>query len=239
MSGAGTRLITRGIAQQERERHDGDHELRQARRGAGAPEGGHLAGVRIGERADGQARGVLDLKRRDDRGDPGRETRRDRVRDVLDQPAEPREPHRDQKKAGHEAGREQACQAMLGDDRREDDHEGRRRTGHLELATAQQRDHRPRDDRRVEPLLGRRAHGDSERHRQRQGDDADDHAGEDVGTDLARSVSVGERPPQRGTYWQTTWRGLKGCRRVHCDAPKVSAWEAPVRTGTRAPRGSA
>ena len=71
-------------------------------------------------------------------------------------------------------------EAVLGDDGREDDDERRRRPGDLVLRAAGQRDHDARDDGRVEAVLRRHADGDGERHRERQRDDADHHAGERV-----------------------------------------------------------
>jgi hypothetical protein len=76
-------------------------------------------------------------------------------------------PHRDEEDAGHEPGRQQPREAVLGDDGREDDDERRGRPGDLELAAAEERHHEARDDRRVEPVLGRHADRDRERHRQR------------------------------------------------------------------------
>ena len=57
--------------------------------------------------------------------------------------------------------------------------------GDLELAAAEERHDGAGDDRRVEAVLRRRAHGDRERHRERQRDDPDDDAGEHVRAQVA------------------------------------------------------
>ena len=78
--------------------------------------------------------------------------------------------------------------------RRGDEHdEGAGRAADLEAAAAEGGDAEAADDRGVEPALGRRARGDGDRHRQRQRHDRHREAGEEVGTELARAVALGER----------------------------------------------
>ncbi|MEX0735754.1 MAG: hypothetical protein WDZ66_09240 [Steroidobacteraceae bacterium] len=57
--------------------------------------------------------------------------------------------------------------------------------GDLHSRPAEQRSREPGDDRRVESLFRLRAGSDRERHCERQSDDADDHARDDVAPDLA------------------------------------------------------
>ena len=61
--------------------------------------------------------------------------------------------HRDEDDSGHQARREQAVEAVLGDDRGEDDHERRGWPRDLELRPAEERHDEPGDDRRIEPML--------------------------------------------------------------------------------------
>ena len=73
-------------------------------------------------------------------------------------------------------------------------------------AAAEHRHQQPGDDGRVQPLLGLRARGDRERHGQRQRDDADHDAGDDV----SRPVCAAQQPARCAssiaiTLGRNTW----------------------------------
>ena len=154
-------------------------------------------GEPLGHAGDVQAEHVLQLQGGDHGRDAGGEAGGDGMGDELDQPPEACGAHRDQQEAGHEPGGEEPREAEARDDRGEDDHEGRRRPRHLELGSPRHRRHGTGDDRGVEPVLGRHADRDGERHGKRQGDDADYGAGEQVGPEGPEVVAARGRPPDR------------------------------------------
>ena len=105
------------------------------------------------------------------------------------------------------ARRQQAREALARHDRREDDDERRGRPRDLELRAAGQRDHDPRDDRRVQAVLRRHADRDGERHRERQRDDADDEPREHVRAERRSVVALRERLSDRGADRQSKANG--------------------------------
>jgi hypothetical protein len=164
--------------------------------------------VALGHVRDGQPEEVLELEGGDHHRDPGREPGGDRVGDELDEAAEAEHSHEQQDQAGHERGHHQPPEPEPGRDRSQEDHERRRRTGHLDHRPTQGRDHRAGDDGRVEALLRSDAGGDRQRHRQRQGDDADHDPRQDVGPQVAGRVAVAERAAQSGGGLQNERGGL-------------------------------
>ena len=70
--------------------------------------------------------------------------------------------------------------AVLGDDAGDDDDEGAGRAADLDARAAERRDEEAGDDRAVDAGLGREARGDRERHRERQRDEADGDAGDEI-----------------------------------------------------------
>ena len=121
-----------------------------------------------------------DLLERDRDGDPDGEALEHRPGDELDQPAEPGEAHRDDEDAGDDRHRGNGPHAVVGHDRHE--HDGHRpgRAGHLDRRAAEDRGDDARDDRRDDPGGRPDAGRHAEAERERQGDDADGDAGEQV-----------------------------------------------------------
>ena len=117
MSGAGTRFMRRGIT-------TSIASVAAATASSASealPRASHIAASRskkcAGLRAELQAEDVLELQRRDHRGDAGGEAGGHRVGDELDEPPEAREAHRDQDEPAHRARDEQAREAELRVDR--------------------------------------------------------------------------------------------------------------------------
>jgi hypothetical protein len=151
---------------------------------------------------------VRQLQRGDHHADARGEAEHDGVRYELDQRAHPRQAQRHQDDPRHDGGEQQAPQPVLLDDRQQDHHEGRCRSGYIESRAAGQGDDRPGDDRGVEPVLGRDAGGDGERHGQGNGHDADGQAGENVLAKIRRTVAGGERRTQAGADGRRACNGV-------------------------------
>ena len=100
------------------------------------------------------------------------------LRDVFHQRADAQQAGRDEHQAREQRAQDQAAIAELVDHVEDDRHERRGRTADLHARTAEQRDQKAGDDRRVQSLVGRRAGRDRERHRQRQRDDRDREPGD-------------------------------------------------------------
>ena len=90
--------------------------------------------------------------------------------------------------AGHHRAHEQAVDAVGRDDAGDDDDERAGRAADLEARAAERRDEEAGDDRAVQAGLRRHAGRDGERHRQRQRDQADRDAGDQVVTKLLQRV---------------------------------------------------
>ena len=132
-----------------------------------------------------QAEEILPLAHEDDDGNAGREADDDGVRDEADDAAELQESHREQHHAGHQRRGLQSRDAVLRRDAGEHRDEGAGRAGNLHARAAEDGCRKPGNDRRVQPLLRLGAGGDGEGHRERQRDDADDDARDDVPPDFA------------------------------------------------------
>ena len=124
---------------------------------------------------------VCDLRRENRQGDAGCEPHHDGIRNEPDDGTEFEQPHRNQQHAGHERRNQQPRFAVLLDDAVDNDDEGARRAADLYPASAQQRDDEPRDHSRDDSLFGRHARSDTEGDSQRQGHDAHNQAGHQVG----------------------------------------------------------
>ena len=103
----------------------------------------------------------------------------------------------DEDDAGHHRAHEQAVDAVLGDDARDHDDERAGRSADLHVRSAERRDDEAGDDRAVDAGLRRHARRDGEGHRQRQRDQADRHAGDQIRDEQLWSV-VTERENRRG-----------------------------------------
>ena len=140
-------------------------------------------------------------------------------------------PMQDEEDARHRRGQEQAAQAEAGRDRDEDGHEGGGRPRDLHARPAEERDDGAADDGGVEPVLGRHAGGDGQRHRQRKGHDADHDAGHGVVPEVRPAVAGPEHGAQGGA--EAMERGVPGARASVCGltrpegttrgAPRVTA----------------
>ena len=190
--------------------------------------------MRLGEEigrhlVDLQAEQVLDLRDRDQHGDAVGEADDDRDRDVAHQRAEPEPAEREQEHAGEHGRDQQVGDAVALDDAVDDDDEGARRAADLHARAAERRDQEAGDDRGEDSLLGLDAAGDRERHRQRQGDDADGEAGAEVGGE-ALPVVAGE------VVDETRSKGVQARRvleRAGQAAPPAAGDAAPARADRR------
>src|SRR3546814_3848690 len=79
---------------------------------------------------------------------------------------------------------------MARDDIEDHDHESPGRPADLNARSAERRDQEARDDRGDQPLVGRGAAGDAERHRERQGDDRDGQAGDRVDAEGGGGITL-------------------------------------------------
>src|SRR5206468_3351077 len=96
----------------------------------------------------------------------------------------PEQSHGDQDEAGQQRRDHQSIDAVLQHDARHDDHERAGGPADLHAGAAEQRDEKARDDGGVEPALRAEPARDRERDGQRQRDDADDDAGNQVPGEL-------------------------------------------------------
>ena len=104
--------------------------------------------------------------------------------------AEPRPvtPSTDQQNAGHDRAHEQAVDAVDGDDAGDDDDEGAGGSADLSPRAAEGRDQKSGDDGGVDSGLRSDAGGDGEGHGQRQSDEADGDAGDEIPPEFAQVV---------------------------------------------------
>ena len=156
---------------------------------------------------------VLELRAGDDERDAVGEADDDRARDEPDGGAGAGEPHDDEHDAGHHRAHEQAVDAVLGDDARDDHDERAGRSADLHVRAAERRDEEAGDDRAVDAGLRRHARGDRERHRQRQRDEADGDAGDQIGRERAKRSS-GAAPGSTPAGSQTGGFGVWDNERV-------------------------
>ena len=152
-----------------------------------------------------QAEEIFPLAHPDDHGDPRSEARDDRVRYEADHATELGEAHREKHEPRHQRRHLEAGDAVLRSDSREHDDECAGRARNLYPCPAQQRSRESRNDCRVDSLLRLGTGCDCKRHRERQGDHADDAARDDVPPDFAPPEKAGAPCLEEGDHW---WRPL-------------------------------
>ncbi|MNZ92403.1 hypothetical protein D3C78_1114270 [compost metagenome] len=165
---------------QHAEGDGGDQRIAQLDAGQGAQQVEHLLGEVRGAGGHRQAEGVLELQAGDDHADAGGEAEGHRVGHELDQPAGLEQAEGDHDQAGEHAAQQQAAETVLLDDGQQDDHEGGGGAGDVEARAAGEGDQRGGHQHGVQAVLRRCADGDGQGHGQRDGDDADGEAGENV-----------------------------------------------------------
>ena len=131
-----------------------------------------------------QAEEIFDLHGSDGNTNPRGEPQRHGKGNIFNQATKAGQTKQNQKYARHQGGDQQACQTKLLRNRVEDHHEGGGRAGDAEARTARQGNDDPGNGRGVQTVLRRNAAANCQRHRQRDGDDADGDPGNQV-TDKA------------------------------------------------------
>ena len=116
----------------------------------------------------------------DDDTDAGGEAEDDRHRNKADHGAEAEEAHKKQHHTGEDGGNLQAVEAVLRGDASEDSDEGAGRPGNLYARAAADRNDETGNDGGIDALFRFDACCDGKGHGKRQGDNADDDAGDDV-----------------------------------------------------------
>jgi len=163
----------------------------------------------------GQAEKVLPLAYPDDHADPGGKAGDDRRRDVAHHRAQARDPEQHQDAAGHERGQLQAGDAVLAGDAGQDHDEGAGGAGDLQAAAAEYRDGQAGDDGGVQPLLRLGSGSDGKGHGQRQGDDADDDPGNDIGQPMFAAEQAGAVGFEKGDHFgRQDVKAGAGCKRL-------------------------
>ena len=143
-----------------------------------------------GHRRRLQPKEIFDLRRGDQQRDAVGEADRHRARNELDRRAQAGEAHDQQQNARHDSDQRQAGHAEFRDDAGDDHDKGARRPADLSARSAQRRNQKPGHDGRIEAGLRRHARGDREGHRQRQRDQSDRHAGDEVLRELSDRVAA-------------------------------------------------
>ena len=137
-----------------------------------------------GTLSNGQSEQVFDLRRENGHGDSAGEAYHDGIGDVFDDGTQMEYAQQNQEHAGHDGGHKQACFAVLLYDAVDDDDKSTRRSADLHTASAKQGHGQSGDDGRDDALFGCHPRSDTESDGQRQGHDADDEPGHDVGRQL-------------------------------------------------------
>ena len=148
-----------------------------------------------GNGADAEAEEVLDLRGGNQDGDAVGESDDHQARDEADRGAEAGESHGKQDDAGHQRDHGQAAHAEAGHNAGDDDDESAGGSADLGARAAQSGDEEAGDDGGVEAGLRRDAGGDAEGHGQRQRDQPDGDAGEQVVQEHLRACSCEEPEP--------------------------------------------
>ena len=146
----------------------------------------HAPHVLVARGAHAERHGHL-LERDDDR-DPRGEPLDDGHRQVAHEPPEPGDREDDEDQAGHRADHQDALGAEARDHRQQDDGHRPGRSGDLEVRPAEDRGDGARDDRGGQPGLRAETRGDAEGERERQRDDRDGDAGDEVAAGRAARV---------------------------------------------------
>ena len=118
-------------AEQDEERSHADGNVGNGCAAAGLPQGKHFLGERIGQSADFETGRVLELQRKDHRGDPRSETRGDRMRNKLDEAPESEHAHREEHQPREQPRCQQALDSMAIRDGRKHNDARRSRPRHL------------------------------------------------------------------------------------------------------------
>ena len=135
---------------------------------------------------------VFDLRARNQHADAVGKSNHDRSRNELHRGAHSGRAQHDEQDARHHGAHEQPVEAVGRHDARDDDHEGTGRAADLESRSAERGDEKAGDDGAVDSRLRLDARRDGECHRQRQRDEPDGDARDDVGNEGAARVAFEE-----------------------------------------------
>ena len=161
---------------------------------------------------------ILNLTRRDDESDPGRKARDHRMRNELDQSADPERSGRDQDESSQECGDEQAIIAMFGNHVEDDHDKGPGGTTDLDPRPAEERDQKSSDYSCDQPLVGRCAAGDGQCHGQGQRNDRHRQTGDRVRSEQTKIIAL------------THGGDEFGCKALHGAALAIRPPASPGRT---------
>ena len=150
----------------------------------------HPADEVAGHRGDLQAEEVLELRAGDEERDAVGEADDDRARDEPDRRCRARWPRSTSITPAIIVHMNRPSTPCFGDDAGDDDDERAGRPADLGARSAERRDRKPVTMRAVDAGLGRQPGRDGERHRQRQRDEADGDARDQVADEGARSCSA-------------------------------------------------
>ena len=142
----------------------------------------------LGNFVEMQSEEIFDLGAGDQNGDAVGEADDDRPRNELHRRAHAGRAQDDEHHARHHRAHEQAVDAVYGDDAGDHHDERAGRPADLRLRSAQRRDQEAGDDGAVDAGLRRQPGRDRERHRQRQGHQADGDAGDQVAQKFAEAI---------------------------------------------------
>ena len=131
---------------------------------------------------------VVDLRAEDDDRNAAGEAGDDGVRDVFDQPAQAGHAHHDEDESGDQRSDDESFQSVRGDDRGQQRHERSGRSADLYQRAAERRNKNPSDHRSKNSNLRLQPRGNRQRHRQRQGDEADRGTGREVGKQILAGI---------------------------------------------------
>ena len=232
----------RSVASQagdDREGQARDDDGRDIQALAGLPEGGPLLDELGGNLVDRKAEQVFDLTRENDHGDAGGEAGDDRFRDVLDPRPQPREAGDDQDQSGHQGCQDQPIVPVLLNDVEDDHDEGARWAADLEATASKRRNQEAGDHSGQQPLVGCRARGDCQCHGERQSDDCNSEACDDIAPQVGEAVSLTwhreelrhKEMPGR-CLWTRARQSLGGINHRSVSALAI-LWDAAVGLGSR------
>ena len=129
------------------------------------------------------------MKCGDNDANPGGKPHDHRVGYELNQAAHSRQAKCQQNNARHAGHQKQPADPVGLGDRQQDHHKGGSRTGYIEARTAGQGDDQPANDAGIQPMLRRHAHRYCQRHGQRNGNDANGYAGQQVTAQRRQAVA--------------------------------------------------
>jgi hypothetical protein len=152
----------------------------------------HFAGRIRPAASPAAAEQVLHLAGEDRHRDAGGETGDHRLRHVAHQGAQAQHAGGNQHQSGEQGAQDQAAVAELLDHVEHHRDEGRGGAADLHPRAAQCRDQETRDDGGVQALLRRGAGGNRQRHRERQRDDGNGKAGDQVRAEVCNAVALAQ-----------------------------------------------